>query len=213
MSCKACQKKIDKPGWRKAIFCNRVCYKSYQKIHPPVKAFKKGQKPWNDRGGNKCVDCNVKIASYAAKRCKICGNQNPWNKGKHIKLNNALEKYYAEGNHWNRGNKGYKAGEEHYNWKGGITPQNKLEREKFRHEVLKEVLKRDGYACVIGGEAHGTKLQVDHIQPWKDYVELRFDINNCRTLCMSCHYEITFGKPMPPTVRTWGHKQPKGGTE
>jgi 5-methylcytosine-specific restriction endonuclease McrA len=51
----------------------------------------------------------------------------------------------------------------------------------------------------------GCALQVDHIQPWAEYVELRFDINNCRTLCMACHYKITFGKDMPKGVTTWGH--------
>lgn len=43
------------------------------------------------------------------------------------------------------------------------------------------------------------------IQPWAEYVELRFDINNCRTLCMACHYKITFGKDMPKGVTAWGH--------
>lgn len=51
----------------------------------------------------------------------------------------------------------------------------------------------------------GVALQVDHIQPWAEYVELRFDINNCRTLCQGCHYQITFGKPIPSNVRAWGH--------
>lgn len=86
-------------------------------------------------------------------------------------------------------------------WKGGITGEGKLERLRFGREVRKTVLKRDHYACqMCGSKEH---LQVDHIQSWSEYVELRFDINNCRTLCMSCHYEITYNKPLPKNI-IWG---------
>ena len=90
------------------------------------------------------------------------------------------------------------------NWKGGITSIDKIERIKFRKEIQKLVFERDNYTCQLC-KSRGVDLQVDHIQSWAEYVELRFNINNCRTLCMKCHYQITFGKPMPPTVRTWGH--------
>lgn len=89
------------------------------------------------------------------------------------------------------------------NWKGGITTQNKLDRERFRREIQKLVLERDNYTCQMCG-VRGVALQVDHIQPWSEYVELRFDINNCRTLCDKCHFKITFGKEMSPVVKTWG---------
>jgi len=105
-----------------------------------------------------------------------------------------------------KGNQGkkcpYKVGRKPWNYRG-ITSQNKLERSKFREQIQKKVFERDNYKCVLCGE--GGDLQVDHIQSWAEYVELRFNINNCRTLCMNCHYQITFGKPMPPTVRAWGH--------
>ena len=95
-------------------------------------------------------------------------------------------------------------GELAYHWKGGVTAINKIQREKFRREIQKQVFKRDNYTCQICGEK-GKDLQVDHIQSWKDYIELRFCIDNCRTLCVKCHYKITFGKPMPPRVKAWGH--------
>jgi hypothetical protein len=100
-------------------------------------------------------------------------------------------------NHW-------QAGEKHWNWKGGVTPQDRLERERFRKTMQKLVFERDNYECQMCGE-RGNDLQVDHIQPWADYVEGRFDINNCRTLCAKCHYKITFGKEMPETIKGWGH--------
>ena len=48
-------------------------------------------------------------------------------------------------------------------------------------------------------------LMVDHIQPWAEYVELRFNMDNCRTLCQKCHYKITYGKEMPQEAEKWGY--------
>jgi len=96
-------------------------------------------------------------------------------------------------------------------WKGGITGKDKLERGRFRHSIQKDVLERDDYTCQLCG-IRGGDLQVDHIQEWSKYVELRFDINNCRTLCVECHYKITYGKPMQKNIKAWGHNLPKGET-
>lgn len=101
-------------------------------------------------------------------------------------------------------------GEKNASWRGGVTSANDKARKVFRKTMHKAVLERDGYACVIGGKAHGTDLQVDHIQSWADFVELRFSMDNCRTLCMNCHYLITYGKPKPEGV-IWGHNFSKGG--
>jgi len=35
------------------------------------------------------------------------------------------------------------------------------------------------------------------------YPDLRYDVNNGRTLCRACHYYITFKRKMPSTSR-WG---------
>jgi len=88
-------------------------------------------------------------------------------------------------------------------WGGFAKTKDTLERAKFRKEIQKLVLERDNYTCQMC-EERGGQLQVDHIQSWKDYTELRFDINNCRTLCMDCHYLITFGRKKPTGV-VWGH--------
>lgn len=122
-------------------------------------------------------------------------------------------KYSVGREPWNKGkNNPYFSGENHWAWKGGITSEDKAERAKFRHIIQKLVFKRDDYTCQICGEK-GGKLQVDHIQPWSEYIEGRFDINNCRTLCMGCHYFITFGKPMPVEVKVWGHNFERGITK
>lgn len=93
-------------------------------------------------------------------------------------------------------------GELHPNWKGGISTPNKLERARFRITMQKLVFERDNYTCQMCGSI--TDLQVDHIQNWKDYIELRFEMSNLRTLCMDCHYLITYGRPKPKDI-VWGH--------
>lgn len=84
----------------------------------------------------------------------------------------------------------------------GLTNPDKMLRAKFRETILKEVLKRDNYICQMCGQKSGY-LHVDHLQPWSEYVELRFDINNCRTLCVDCHYFVTYGRKKPQDV-VWG---------
>jgi hypothetical protein len=103
-----------------------------------------------------------------------------------------------------------RVGELAAHWKGGIyrtikpAKKDRDERMRFRLTIQRQVLERDNYTCQLCGQ-RGGDLQVDHIQSWKDYVDLRFDINNCRTLCSRCHYKLTFGKEMPENLRVWGY--------
>lgn len=93
----------------------------------------------------------------------------------------------------------------------GVTSRNRLERQKFRVIMQKSVFKRDNYQCLLCGNKNN--LQVDHIKPWAKFPEERFNMKNCRTLCAKCHYQITFNKPMPDSIRGWGHNLMKGGTQ
>lgn len=136
--------------------------------------FQKGFTPWNKGLGTKA----------GSKNCLDC----------HKKLNDFYSKYCK-----GCANKG----DRNYNWKGGVTTPNRIQRAKFRSIMQKQVFERDNYTCQLCG-AREVALQVDHIQSWKDYVDQRFNMDNCRTLCESCHYEITFGKPQPKEVKTWG---------
>jgi hypothetical protein len=84
------------------------------------------------------------------------------------------------------------SGELHPNWKGGITPihiaiRNSEEARKWR----KAVFGRDNYTCVECG-TKGGYLVADHIKGFSAYPELRFDIDNGRTLCKDCNYETTY---------------------
>lgn len=57
----------------------------------------------------------------------------------------------------------------------------------------KQVFERDDYTCQ-NCKTKGGKLQADHIKPYFLYPDLRWDINNGRTLCVDCHKKTdTYG--------------------
>jgi hypothetical protein len=85
-------------------------------------------------------------------------------------------------------------GENGPNWRGGIASQNKLARVRFVKHYRELVLERDKYMCVECGS--GEDLHVDHIKPWAEYPKLRFVLDNCRTLCIRCHYKVTYGREL-----------------
>lgn len=82
----------------------------------------------------------------------------------------------------------------HNFWKGGITPMNDLLRRSSKYRSWRKlVYERDDYTCVLCGRKGGA-LNADHIKPWCDYPELRFAIDNGRTLCIECHRQTdTYG--------------------
>lgn len=127
---------------------------------------------------------------------------------------------------WNKGLKGYHAGEKHYGfgkrrtdeikkkisatkqgiikeeWKEYKNIENRRERLRFQKTIQRDVFERDDYTCQMCG-VRGGVLHVDHIQPFSEYIEGRFDMENLRTLCRACHYLVTFGKIMPKNSE-WG---------
>ncbi len=101
----------------------------------------------------------------------------PWNKGK--KNVYSLETIREMSN--------AKKGQKSNLWKGGITPVNTMIRASLEYKLWrKSVFERDNYICIWCGQK-GGKLSVDHIKPFALYPELRFAIDNGRTLCIDCH--------------------------
>ena len=88
--------------------------------------------------------------------------------------------------------KRYPKGELHFNWKGGRTSKNQLIRTSLEYKLWrKAVFERDNYTCVWCGARCGKGREVilnaDHIKPFAYFPELRFAIDNGRTLCRECH--------------------------
>ncbi len=78
-------------------------------------------------------------------------------------------------------------GENHWNWKGGITPKNQIERKSKRYaRWRKKVFERDDFTCQDCAQK-GRKLEAHHIKAWAKYPKLRFITNNGKTLCKKCH--------------------------
>jgi hypothetical protein len=81
-------------------------------------------------------------------------------------------------------------------WRGGINPINDTIRKSIDYALWREaVFERDNYTCVWCG-VRGGKLNADHIKPFCLFPELRFAIDNGRTLCKPCHQKTD----------TWGSK-------
>lgn len=73
-----------------------------------------------------------------------------------------------------------------------IEDRTKLKKSEDRRttackEWRKEVYKRDGWKCKIGNNDCRGHITAHHILPWRDYPELRYDINNGITLCFGHH--------------------------
>ena len=82
--------------------------------------------------------------------------------------------------------RGERMGTKHHNWKGGIKFREK--HSLFNPEYVEwrsTVFKRDSWKCKIADENCNGQLEAHHILPWRDFVELRYQINNGITLC---HY-------------------------
>lgn len=158
----------------------------------------------------KVYQCRKDTAKYCSKRCHSYGSfgekgfwfnkKRPevreWLKVSKEQSIKNLGKYAEEGNPWNKGknltfNHRLALSESHkgqipWNYRGGIKSVYNKIRESFEYkEWRKAVKQRDNYTCVWCGAIEN--LQADHIKPFAFFPELRFNVNNGRTLCYDCH--------------------------
>lgn len=176
--------------------------------------FKKGNKPWNI-GLTKKKDIRVKRNANNSSRTKkesgmYKGRKNPmfgihrtgkksphYNKSHSDKTKKKLstkakERFKDKTNHPSFGRK--RPDLIKRNWKGGITPLNQIIRHSIEYKLWRiAVFERDKYTCRFCGQI-GGKLNADHIKPFSLFPELRFAIDNGRTLCIDCHRKTsTYG--------------------
>lgn len=85
-------------------------------------------------------------------------------------------------------NQSHPRGENHPNWKGGITPYKKALRQcQDYNEWRTMVFKRDNYLCQVCLDKSKNELRVHHLYSFADYPNLRFSINNGIVCCKQCH--------------------------
>lgn len=80
-------------------------------------------------------------------------------------------------------------GANNHQWKGGITPINAKIRTSLEYKIWRRgVFERDKWTCVWCGDrqevGHKVVIHADHIKPFAYFPELRFALDNGRTLCI-----------------------------
>jgi len=90
----------------------------------------------------------------------------------------------------------HSTGEKNPGYIDGRHPANKKDRHGMKYNKWRrDVFQRDNYTCQFCG-VRGGILHADHIKPFATFPTMRFDLDNGRTLCKSCHLKTP----------TWGRK-------
>ncbi len=87
-------------------------------------------------------------------------------------------------------------GAKNFNWKGGVTPANKMLREISGMKQWRDsVFLRDKYLCQMPNcDKIERFLEAHHIKRFIDFPEERMSVKNGITLCKSCHNRTKGGK-------------------
>ena len=118
------------------------------------------EKNWNWKGGKPSCSCGKLLSTYKSEMCDSCRKKfTSINKEKHPRWidDRAKLKKYD-----NRRSSAYS------DWRTGV-------------------FERDNFKCRIADKNCNGVLQAHHILPWRDFVELRYEINNGITLCVAHH--------------------------
>lgn len=154
-------------------------------------AFEKGHNTWN-KGIPRTEELKQKLSSdpreklFKGKKHTLEARQkiSLANKGRKVSKESTkkmVETRKRNGSYipWNKSN-------------SRIVSDNIRIRESSEYKLWrKSVFERDNYTCVWcnakSGNGKTVILNADHIKPFAYYPELRFAIDNGRTLCVDCH--------------------------
>jgi len=189
--CKTCgvnfEKKINcsKAKWATAKYCSKSCINKGR-----VSIFKGMTNRWSEEFKKKLSEINSGICSNTG-RTHI-------KKGQHLSSNTQFKK--GEPNWWKGKKNPHFTGPNNPRWKGGIYPEHLRIRHSLEMKRWREaIFKRDNFTCVLckrrSRQGDRVILHADHIKRFAEYPELRFDLDNGRTLCKECHLKTdTYGR-------------------
>jgi hypothetical protein len=168
----------------KRIYCNQECYSKSPKLKEQAKKSllisKNKENKWA-------------LGHKLPEKCK----ENMFKKGHHL---NAGKPKSEETKQKIRNNlRGRFVGVLNPNWKGTTTLLKRLRKTSDYKLWRKAVFERDNWTCIFCGArscvGKSVYLQADHIKPFALFPELRFAIDNGRTLCKECHMKTdTYGE-------------------
>lgn len=83
-------------------------------------------------------------------------------------------------------------GDKAYQWKGGITPENKLARHSKEYIVWRDtVYRRDKWICGdCGIKCLQGNIVAHHLVSFADRKDLRYEVSNGQVLCRPCHARV-----------------------
>lgn len=167
-------------------FCCRECYNQFHskntkecKCETCGKIFKSNQKDNANRFC--CRKCYNKWHNIKNKErtCPTCG--------KIFSAKSSEDKYCSVACHLYILHQTIK-GENHPNWKGGVSKENDRRDNNDYKNWRQQVYQRDNYKCIkCGGK---EKINAHHLYSWKYYPDLRYEVSNGITLCEKCHIEL-----------------------
>ena len=167
--------------------------------------FPKGNVPWNRTEGVhiQCKNCGVdmRIEPNQARRKKFCSKA-CFYAGRELKglfesghpdLVPAEKRGHSDTTKQKISEaqrKNYRSGPEHPNWRGGLRAERKVAMARYEYRDWRQaVFERDNWTCQMCG-VRGCYLEADHIKPWCNYPDLRYAVDNGRTLCRPCHVSL-----------------------
>lgn len=167
-NCLTCDKKFGIYPYQKETtkFCSHKCWKENCKKNLLIKNCVVCEKEFKVHLSRE----NAKYCSYKCKAKSQLGSPGWWQGKKRLNMTGENNPTYVKD----------RTKLQRYN------DDNKDRRSSAYNSWRNDVWKRDNWKCRISNNCKG-KIKVHHILSWRNYPELRYNINNGITLCQAHH--------------------------
>lgn len=181
-------------------FCSKVCLGRYIGKQNKGKKYRRLLKEYHGnqtsfkKGIHSSPRTEIKNGQHLNRKTQFKKGNAPWNKDKEWSEEHKQRLRIIH--------KGLHRGENNGWWRGGVSSEyQKIRGSRELKRWREAVYKRDNYTCQ-SCKIRGKPLNADHIKPFALYPELRFDIDNGKTLCEDCHRQTeTYGSKLSIKIR------------